>query len=134
MGIRKPKKQDKRVQVNLMDTELALVRRAAKTHGETVPAFIRRVLLKTLESETEQSFVEPLLRIEHSADLILARLSKLERVQRYVMMNTAIARGHATGTLDASDPAASEKIRHRIVEARDHQRAIFFDLYPEQKE
>jgi hypothetical protein len=126
----RPKKivrQEKRVRVNLTSAEFGLLDALVRKAGSTHSSFLRELLV----SHSSQASGT---RVELCVDQILARLSKLERVQRYLMMNTAIARGHATGTLDAFDPAASEKIRHRIVEARDQQRKIFFELYPEQKE
>jgi hypothetical protein len=61
-------------------------------------------------------------------------LLKLERAPRDLMMNFEIARGHATGNLEACDKAVNEKIRARIIESCEQQWAIVFALSPEQKE
>jgi hypothetical protein len=131
MRPRKITKQEKRVQVNFVPSEFEIVRKKASASGETVPAFLRRVVMELLTDDFESKRTSPRGKIEDALDLILLRMAKHERIQRFLLTNTALARGYAIGVLDSLDQETNRSVQKNMLEIRDRQRAVFFDLYPE---
>ncbi len=72
--------------------------------------------------------------MEQLLAFVAQRFSKLERLQRSILINTSAARSHATAVMEVGDKELAKKLKAHMLEATDKQRAIYFDLYPEQKE
>ena len=124
-----------RVQVNLTPQEFTEVKTAAVKQQETVPTFFRRVLLESIDKNfTAPKQKTQFEKLESQMDFLSSRISKLESVLRILVVNTAIIRGHATGVVDLSPQASQEVLKNRMIESRDHQKKLFFDLYPEMRE
>jgi len=65
---------------------------------------------------------------------ILERFAKLERLQRSILINTSVARSHATAVMEVGEKVLASKLKTHMLDATEKQKAIYFDLYPEQKE
>ena len=132
MKKKKALNKDFRLQVNLRQNEGLEIKDAALRENETVPVFVRRILLEEIDNRSiVQERESRLSRIESSQDFLLARLSKIERVLRMLVVNTAIARGHAAGVLELSTQSEHDVLHKRMLEAREQQKQTFFELFPE---
>ena len=134
MRPKKKRKQEKRIQVNLVTSEFELISAHAKERSETIPAFMRRIILESLASRHEPARTGGLDSLEAKMDLAIERFSKLERLQRSILINTSVARSHATAVMEAGEKELASKLKTHMLDATEKQRAIYFDLYPEQKE
>jgi hypothetical protein len=127
MRQKKAAKQEKRVRVNLTSAEFVLLDTLVKKAGTTHSSFLRQLLI----SHTSQTSSTP---VELCFDQILARFTKLERIQRTLVLNSAYARGYAVAAMRSAPSDTRKVIEQEMATTANEQKAFFFGLYPEQKE
>lgn len=120
-----------RIQIDLKPNELEMIECIARANSKRASDFAKEALLETVMNRTIANGEE---KRNPLTDMIAARLSKLERIQRSILINTAISRGYVIAMRDTSDVTVGKQITSNIDETVDGQREIFFALYPEQKD
>jgi hypothetical protein len=122
----------KKVSVYLLPEQSRRLEEIAKQRASSSSAVMAEMIRGAIEATGSSD--APLDGVEKSIALILNRLSKLERIQRTLVLNTAYARGHAIGVL-RSTPAETRKIIEQEMSKNfAEQKEFFFSLYPDQLE
>jgi hypothetical protein len=119
------RKQDKRIQVNLVSSEFEIIIAQAKELSETVPAFMRRVVLENIAMRSEPTRTGGLDGLEAKIDTALERFAKLERLQRSILINTSVARSHATAVMEVGEKQIASTVKSHVLDATEKQKAIF---------
>ncbi len=122
----------KKVSVYLYAEQSSQIEERAKERGSSASAVIAEIIESALEGNGQGQ--SPLTRIEESIALLARRLSKIERVQRTLVLNTAYGRGFAVGSVKTAPSETRKTIEQEMAKTYDRQKTFFFELFPEQKE
>jgi hypothetical protein len=122
----------KKVSVYLYAEQSQQIEERAKDRGSSTSAVLADIIEGALEGNGQGE--SPLTRIENSIALLASRLSKIERVQRTLVLNTAYGRGFAVGSVRTETSEKRKAIEQEMAKTYDRQRDFFFDLFPDQKE
>ncbi len=123
----------KKVGVYLDPEEQARLEAMAKQRSTSSSALIAGFIRDAIERESV-SASSNMNEIENLFLTIMNRLSKLERVQRTIVLNTAHARGFAVGFLRTAPPESRKTIEQDVLKNFNEQKEFFFNLFPEQRE
>lgn len=118
------------VSVYLDDEEVEMLEAKSLKEKLSTSEFIAG-LVRNAIYESEQS---KLNEIRNEVSQTNARLSKLERIQRTIIFNTAYVRGYAVGSARTTPVESRKTIEQEMVKTFDKQKELFFDLYPEQRD
>ena len=122
----------KKMSVYLYPEQSRKLEAIAKQKASSSSAVIAEMIHDSIEANGDVE--APLSQVERLIALILNRLSKLERIQRTLVLNTAYSRGYAIGSTRAAPADFRKSIEQEMAKFYEKQRELFFDLYPEQRE
>lgn len=122
----------KKVSVYLYPEQSRKIEERAKERERSSSAVIAEIIEGALEGNGQGQ--SPLTRIEDALALLAHRLSKIERVQRTLVLNTAYGRGFAVGSVRAEPGEKRKMVEQEMAKTYDRQKTFFFELFPEQKE
>ncbi|MCA3087919.1 MAG: hypothetical protein ING65_16625 [Rhodocyclaceae bacterium] len=120
----------RRIKVSFTENEITILKKESAKTNKSISEFIAETILASLGNKP----VKEEKRAEPTVDVLLERFSKLERLQRSILMNTSVARSHATAVMEVGEKNLVSALKSHLLDATEKQRAIYFDLYPEQKE
>jgi hypothetical protein len=126
--------RERRVKVGFNSEEFNELQLASQSENLSMSDFLRSLFLADSKpkSKSAESFSQK--SIENNFDLLNSRISNIEKVLRIIVTNTAIARGHASGVLEISTQEVHDVLHNRMIEAREQQKKLFFDLFPHLRE
>lgn len=141
-----PPRKRNRVDVNLSDHDMKFCQEEMKRLGLShITDLLREIIndRRRFGAVPETSAISKDLRvalqgietrIDEVTALLIGRISKLERVQRTIVLNTAHARGFAVGFLRTAPPESKKTIEQDVLKNFNEQKEFFFNLFPEQRE
>jgi hypothetical protein len=127
MGVRK------KVGVYLDANEQAQLESLARKRSTSSSALIAGFIREAMERESSQATPNS-NPIESLLLAAMSRLTKLERIQRTLVLNTASARGYAIAMLRTAPSDSLKIIEQEMSRNFKEQRDFFFELYPDQRE
>lgn len=105
----------------------------AKQRATSASAIIYGFVRDGIEREASATAPDP-DQLENLLLTLMSRLTKLERIQRTLVLNTAYARGYAMGSARTSPSESRKTIEQEMAKFYEKQREFFFELYPEQRD
>lgn len=120
-----------RIQIDLKPNELELIESFARSRSCRASELAKEALLDFILNRATRGDEQ---KIDQLLAYVSERFGKLERIQRSILINTSVARSHATAVIEVGEKELASKLKTHMLDATDKQRAIYFDLYPEQKE
>ena len=129
-GIKRSKKRC-RIQIDLKPNELELIESFARSKSCRASELAKEALLDFIMNRATRGDEQ---KIEQLFAFVAERFRKLERLQRSILINTSAARSHATAVMAVGEKQLANTLKDHVLEAGEKQKAIYYDLYPEQKE
>lgn len=118
------------ISIYLNDAEHAVVEQRSKQDNLSISAFVANLVRESVIPDQQPRLDE----IGNALSILMARMTKLERLQRTLVLNTAYARGYVMGAARTSPSESRKTIEQEMAKFYDKQREFFFELYPEQRD
>ena len=119
--------------VYLDPEELIQLESKAKQRSTSASALIAGFVREAINEEQALSG-SGVDRIENLLLALTNRITKIERIQRTLVLNTAYARGYVIGSARTAPAESRKSIEQEMVKTYEKQREFFFEVYPEQRE